>query len=85
MDALEHMEKQADDAIAQAIVLMARMLADAWLPIESAPRDGTKIMITHHTWPAPEIARFEKPQWVTNSGETLLYPSHWMPLPEPPR
>lgn len=61
-----------------------------WQPIETAPRDGTNVLLwTGDIYLAHEIAswdwRIEK--WVT-PDETLeigsQVPTHWLPLPEPP-
>jgi hypothetical protein len=62
-----------------------------WQPIESAPKDGTSILaiwqwneddpncgsVTH------EVVRWCG--WWDTMGFTQPEPTHWMPLPEPPR
>lgn len=66
-----------------------------WLPIESAPRDGTAILVSL-SWvdSCPEffdirVYRWHSPwkEWV-QSGPLFRHdevkPTHWMPLPEPP-
>jgi len=62
-----------------------------WRPIESAPRDGTVIMLSRPFWTVPFVGR-----WTTSKhGEgwhddnvdegPLLSPmTHWQPLPPPP-
>lgn len=71
---------------------------NGWLPIESAPRDGTNILV----W-SPHGEAHGKPSivavdWHTYNGESdwrigvgefgplALHapPTHWQPLPEPP-
>jgi hypothetical protein len=54
-----------------------------WLPIETAPRDGTKILVCRAGAPWVEIAKFRpKPRdWKTGGGWCV--PTHWMPLPTP--
>jgi len=60
-----------------------------WMPIESAPRENVTILgyeagmwpITYHS---------ESSQWVLSGvswvdGSFIVYPTHWMPLPEPPK
>lgn len=65
-----------------------------WQPIESAPKDGTNILICGHACGGYYVADVK---WNVNEGTWCLfdpaedghtYPSeghtHWMPLPEPP-
>jgi hypothetical protein len=63
-----------------------------WQPIETAPKDGTIILVawggTRRVWPArfgdvgPEDAWVG---WSNAFGEMHITDmTHWMPLPEPP-
>ena len=58
-----------------------------WKPIETAPKDGTRIML----WPIGNCRnglRMETGHWCLNGhwkcGERSPRATHWMPLPEPP-
>lgn len=61
---------------------------DAWRDIESAPRDGSKILLTQTTpgdWEHTYVSgrwRAEWGMWITPAGG--LIPTHWQPLPAPP-
>lgn len=69
-----------------------------WLPIESAPKDGTEILLFE---PRGAVARryslnassgtmfagrFKTlyQSWSSTPGDYQRKPTHWMPLPDPP-
>ena len=72
----------------------------AWLPIETAPKDGTKILVFcprlgacgPATWDTCQYAKKPRTFW-THWGERIFgttrvrddQPTHWMPLPAPPQ
>lgn len=58
-----------------------------WLDIATAPRDGTVVIVYR---PNAVPHNLVGADWVTKSGEwwdsrTNEQPSHWQPLPKPPR
>lgn len=69
-----------------------------WEPIETAPKDGTRILVFDHgVWPAHWTEECEKgngesgPGWQIYECEMDAWyalaadtPTHWMPLPSPP-
>jgi hypothetical protein len=59
--------------------------APRWLPIETAPKDGTEILLTdgHYKRTGYWARRIEA--WSIDTVVSLNMPTHWMPLPEPPR
>ena len=71
---------------------------EAWKPIETAPRDGTVILLGSRggCWIGKWLQiygsgyRPENP-WSSlmlnhnHMGEKWMQPTHWMPLPQPPR
>lgn len=74
----------AADAGARLAVL------DTWRPIESAPKDGTEVLlwtmivdVDMGPWRLAGRCTNHK-HWWTTVGSIALEPSHWMPLPEPP-
>ena len=66
-----------------------------WQPIETAPKDGTEILLyvenycvegkfiqeNKYSWCQQVIELSDN--WITYNGE-VVYPTHWMPLPKPP-
>lgn len=66
-----------------------------WQPINSAPTDGTYVLLGWYQQPAEymEIGAWQGfhpnapglATWRTsNDGRRLNHPTHWMPLPEAP-
>lgn len=61
-----------------------------WQPIETAPKDGTRILVYGKTWPEIAVAEWRPtcilPEaWVLHPYcESDAEPSHWMPLPSSP-
>ena len=65
-------------------------LHESWMPIDSAPKDGTTVLV----WSGGDmhLAFYVADQnvWMQKDYELLLVgckgpPSHWMPLPASPR
>jgi hypothetical protein len=68
-----------------------------WQPIESAPKDGTRMLLTFGLDDyrpcvgafRPEIIHddgYNETGWVETYDEApLAEPTHWMPLPDPPQ
>ncbi len=77
------------EALTHAIEHMKR---DQWQPIETAPKDGTGVLLCisigdgHHVQYTGSY--HDGHWWVTNfsGGDEYWYtPTDWMPLPEPPQ
>lgn len=79
--------------------LRAKLAEMQWQPIETAPKDGTNIMVTCPRlgvccpahWDNDQYAKKPRPYW-THWGERIWgitwvrndQPTHWMPLPAAP-
>jgi hypothetical protein len=53
-----------------------------WQPIETAPRDGTSVLAVW-AYGAHEVVRWCG--WWDANGFTRPEPTHWLPLPPPPK
>ena len=67
-----------------ALTERLRAAEGAWQPIETAPRDGTLVMVG-----APgcgvSLVRWMLDSWIDEQGFTQgSWPTHWRPLPPPP-
>jgi hypothetical protein len=69
------------------------MSTQGWLPIETAPKDGSEILATGHNYGAQEkgrhyaVVKFKGSGWVCEAehsdfGHSHL--THWQHLPAPP-
>lgn len=58
-----------------------------WLPIESAPRDGTTVLLWAPHWKTPETGwTYGRDDWQDCRKDTPTRPpTHWQPLPPPPQ
>lgn len=63
-------------------------LVRQWQYIETAPQDGTKILLfgcySTPTIVIGEWAGKRPPRWIANGYSVPREPTHWMPLPEIP-
>ena len=67
-------------------------VAPEWQPIETAPKDGNDILVAAFGNSILVVAYDENMQhpdypWITLDGPRYHReaPTHWMPLPEPPK
>lgn len=64
----------------------------AWQPIESAPTDGTAVLVSdgRYVGEAQSHDYYGRDAWYwanvypSDYGADEIYPTHWMPLPTPP-
>ena len=64
-------------------------LSPQWQPIETAPRDGTLILIARMPcdyWHGIFVGYWNDTidEWFYSAALLISQPTHWMPLPKPP-
>ena len=68
------------------------ILAPQWRPIETAPKDGADILTFGSVYSKESAHRVSISWWshgrfwtsLPQDGQEDSYPTHWMPLPNPP-
>lgn len=55
-----------------------------WQPIETAPCDGSRLLLYAYWSVVGSYRHFSGPGWFDDDGNSLI-PTHWMPLPDPPK
>jgi len=74
---------------------MTSQYDNGWLPIESAPKTGEKVIIGfYRDWVVTSnngrqsfmsFGRFKNGRWEYEGQGFEWEPTHWMPLPPPPK
>jgi hypothetical protein len=64
--------------------------ADGWRPIETAPKDGTRLLMCFAPMYYPFTGWFDGMIWVSvgefeSDPPIVAGPTHWRPLPDPPQ
>lgn len=54
-----------------------------WLPIETAPHDGTEILLTDGYYKRTGYWAQRIEAWSIDAVAPMNMPTHWTPLPEP--
>lgn len=59
-----------------------------WQPIETAPKDGHRLLGYTDEWRLPFPIRWDVRRlggaWIMDNGSVKSQPTHWMPMPDPP-
>lgn len=63
---------------------MSAVMDDRWQPISTAPKDGTFILAFDGEVRVMIWSLFFRRGWISGNADERE-PTHWMPLPEPPR
>lgn len=58
-----------------------------WKPIDTAPKDGTEVIGWGPSWDKPSLMEWDtlRNRGWRNLSNGEKNPTHWMPLPEPPK
>ena len=87
-DAYQNDEVSREDLFAARRAVKNKLLEllPVWRPIESAPKDGTSILVCNHRNGVTQCAVYLSKRWLTTwqHEEITTEPTHWMPLPETP-
>lgn len=65
----------------------AAEIINGWQPIDTAPRDGTEIIVCQAGTGNVEFVRFYadgEAAWLDRTCDEFFHPTHWMPIPESP-
>jgi hypothetical protein len=77
----------AAPTLAEAIDQIEALRA-GWQPIETAPKDGTFVLVYWRDPPQdypPDVLLYSSESgWVDDYGSKYMEPTHWQPLPEEP-
>ena len=71
------------NAIEKLEAALAQHKNNGWQPIETAPKDGTYILLAESKTKEVFEGSYFGGFWF-NSGGDCVYATHWMPLPAPP-
>lgn len=55
-----------------------------WKAIDTAPMDGTKILLCHEGSYGPFSGGYDRGKWTDSADGLEVRPTHWQPLPEAP-
>lgn len=78
-DCLQDSWRWCEDAEAQQ-----RCDQHGWRPIETAPKDGTDVLVCCQGWVCAHPARWNGKRWTHRWNDAELVPTHWRPMPELP-
>ena len=96
MDAVNEamrLAKQQNNTLRKVLREDAKATPSVWRDIATAPRDGTRVLLLiPYTHPEADIGMWKGDHGLDgcfrfsgDDGPDDINPTHWMPLPEPPR
>jgi len=90
-DVMRAAREAIGDARGGAVMVIARaILAERerskWNSFDTVPKDGREVILWAAFWNEPVIARWHDNCWfVKDIPFVMCVPTHWQPLPEPPK
>lgn len=73
------------DVTESALTALSKAMGDGWMDIESAPKDGTMLLLWHESYPFGAGIGY----WSDVNGQfavgSMKQPSHWQLQPLPPQ
>lgn len=79
------------EALRAANKALAILANKQWQPIKTAPKDGTHFLcasegwVSEVYWDADQKCCYAANTHSTDYVDGAVWPTHWMPLPEPPK
>lgn len=73
-----------DDKFMGNVEYLRSNLIQQWQPIDTAPKDGSAFLGYFDEWQCVMIWDMGNKRFLTDDGRHFAYPTHWMPLPQPP-
>ena len=84
-------EYDRDAELAEARAALTAAKAGGWLPIETAPKDGTAVLVSEGRFCSCVEWNEEFDWWAVDDNKLGPFrlrgaaPTHWQPLPNPPK
>ena len=83
---IEEYETATSKAQFDAVKAEAQLEKSQWQPIETAPKDGSLFLgVMDDGWQFVALWDRGNKRFITDDARNFAYPTHWMPLPEPPQ
>lgn len=64
--------------------VVPNQLVPTWQPMETAPKDGTSIVVNDGKWTVIARSQPKRSGWYSVPGKYPVNAERWMPLPSPP-
>ncbi len=84
---IDYPTRGGDIFIMAQVDRIVKELCPHWQPISTAPRGGSVIFGTTVQEKIPHFVYYSpiRGAWVDSKHTVTVYPTHWMPIPDPPK